>query len=61
MPCFIPALEVFYELRNERQAAATHYQLGSFYSNYWPLRLVDGYRCDAVLEKALLHYREAHG
>ena len=56
------ALEVFYELRNDRQAAATHYQLGSFYSNYWPLCLTEnGQRSDAVLEKAMLHYREAHG
>ena len=56
------ALEVFYELRNDRQAAATHYQLGSFYSNYWPLCLTEqGQRSDALLEKALLHYREAHG
>ena len=56
------ALEVFYELRNDRQAAATHYQLGSFYSNYWPLCLTEqGQRSDAILEKAFLHYREAHG
>lgn len=52
-----PALELFYELRNFRQAAAAHYQLGSFYSSYWPLCPV---RSDALLEKALLHYREAH-
>ena len=56
------ALEVFYELRNNRQAAATHYQLGSFYSNYWPLCLTEqGQRSDAILEKAFLHYREAYG
>lgn len=52
------ALELFYELRNDRQAAASHYQLGSFYSSYWPLCPS---RSDALLEKALLHYREAHG
>lgn len=52
-----PALELFYELRNFRQAAAAHYQLGSFYSSYWPLCPA---RSDALLEKALLHYREAH-
>ena len=52
-----PALELFYELRNFRQAAAAHYQLGSFYSSYWPLCPA---RSDALLEKALLHYKEAH-
>ena len=52
------ALELFYELRNDRQAAASHYQLGSFYSSYWPLCPS---RSDALLEKALLHYKEAHG
>lgn len=52
------ALELFYELRNFRQAAAAHYQLGSFYSSYWPLCPA---RSDALLEKALLHYKEAHG
>ena len=62
-PCFriflsCLALELFYELRNDRQAAAAHYQLGSFYSSYWPLYPS---RSDALLEKALLHYREAHG
>lgn len=51
------ALELFYELRNDRQAAAVHYQLGSFYSSYWPLYPS---RSDGLLEKALLHYREAH-
>ena len=55
---YITALELFYELKNYRQAAAAHYQLGSFYSNYWPLCPS---RSDALLEKALLHYRESHG
>ena len=55
--CTHSALELFYELRNFRQAAAAHYQLGSFYSSYWPLCPV---RSDALLEKALLHYKEAH-
>ena len=48
---------MFYESRNDRQAAAVHYQLGSFYSSYWPLYPS---RSDGLLEKALLHYREAH-
>jgi hypothetical protein len=53
---FETSLEIFYEFHNERQAAA-HYQLGSFYSSYWPLYPL---RSDALLEKALLHYQEAH-
>ena len=59
--CVGAALEVFYELRHDRHAAAAHFQLGAFYSSYWPVRLTQGRRSDALLEKALLHYREAHG
>ena len=50
-------MELFYELNNQRQAAATHYQLGSFYSTYLPL--CQDRRYDSILEKSLLHYREA--
>lgn len=51
------ALNLFQELRNERQIAAAYFQLGSFFSSIWSY---NPSKASHRLEQALLHYREAH-
>eukprot|EP01038_Epipyxis_sp_PR26KG_P008376 gene8376-11333_t len=58
------ALKYFREVNNERQIAAVHFQLGSFYSQLWPLSTVSSNECVEKnvdrLSRALDNYREAH-
>lgn len=52
------AIQVYKEVGNERQAAAAHYQLATFYSRVWTAQ-ADRKRTRDKLSSALSHYHQA--